>query len=638
MLEGIRKRRNSLIILLAFAAIIIVFIFWGVGPSGDGSGQSMVAKVEGTPITVKEYSGLYKRQVDYYKNAFKEQFNDEMEEKLDLKRTTLNMLISRALAINEAKKQGIEVTEKEVQEVIASMPVFHKNNAFDKDTYVQTLSQNRLKPAEFEKSIEADILTTKMRDKVLKDINVTDEEVRKRYIEDNRLHELSYLTIDPASFMSQLKATDAEAQEYLKRNGSEFMVPAKIKAAYARLDFGALSRNVKITENEIKEFYEKNKGEFQSPPSVKARHILVRPDEKAKDAKKAMDEARKNAESLLGKIKAGEDFSKLAKAHSKDPGSAKQGGDLGWFPKGVMVKQFEEAAFSLEKGQVSGIVETDFGFHIIKVDDVKPAGYAPLEEARPMVKELLSREKAQKAAAENIGKIEAAFKSTSDPDTLKKAAKEHGAEAEVTGYFSSDNPMVELTHDEMLRENAFSLRAGETSRVIESPAGLYIVKVLDRKEAHVPDYKAIADDVKEKVKKSKANDAAKKKAEELLAAAKGGKDIGELAAKEKLKVSTTGFFKKAQGIIPGINVFSEGHENVFGLTKEAPLHGEILSANEKHYIVRFKAAKEADMAGFERMKEGLRRKLLSVKHEDELNKWIDGLRSKAKIEVYENML
>ena len=352
MLESFRKRRNSALIVVAFAAIIVVFIFWGVGPSGNGENDaSVVATVDGEDISYREYANLYKKEVEYYKETFKEQFNDEMAKKLNLKQKAVDILINRALAIKEAENQGIEVSEQEVQEAIKAIPVFGKNGVFDKDLYFKVLSSNRVNPAEFEKSMEADLMTARIREKVLKDVAVNDQELKERFFRENRKIDLSFVALDGQASKKASAVTDEEAKEFLKKNASEFMVPPKIKAFYAYAGYEAVASRARFTDDEIKSYYEANKKRFETQASIKARHILLRPDPNAADMEKAKAETKKRLNDILARLKSGAKFADLAKAHSQDPGSAKQGGDLGWFQRGVMIKAFEDAAFPLNKGK-----------------------------------------------------------------------------------------------------------------------------------------------------------------------------------------------------------------------------------------------------------------------------------------------
>ncbi|MCR4287294.1 MAG: SurA N-terminal domain-containing protein, partial [Deltaproteobacteria bacterium] len=180
MLESIRKRSKSIYVFLILGAIIVVFIFWGVGPSDkDSAEQGIVATVDKIPITGREYSDLYRRQEDYYREVLKGPQAAEMIARLDLKHKTLDILINRALAIKAAKKDGLKVEPKEVQDVITAIPAFSKEGAFNRDTYFQLLAANRLKPAEFEKAIEQDILAGNAQNHISKDVSVSDEDILK---------------------------------------------------------------------------------------------------------------------------------------------------------------------------------------------------------------------------------------------------------------------------------------------------------------------------------------------------------------------------------------------------------------------------------------------------------------------------
>ncbi len=639
MLEDIRKKRNSIFIMAVFAAIIIVFIFWGMNPGSKDSDRALVATVDGSPISVKDYANLYKREVEYFKKTFKDRWTDEAARKMDLKQRTLDILINRALVINAANGEGIKVSEAEVQDAIKSIPAFSTNNVFDKDLYFKVLSANRVKPADFEKSIEQDLMTSKMRDKVIKDISVTDNDAKQAYARDNRKINLDFIAIDGERFKKSINVTDAEAKEYLKNNGSAFMAPVRIKAFYARVNPLDITRKVKLGETEIKEFYEKNLKDFELPEMVKAKHILIRPDASAKDREKAKREARIKAEEVLKKIKSGGNFSQLASVYSHDPGSKKQGGELGWFQRGVMVKSFENAAFSLKKGEVSGVVETDFGYHIIMISDKKDAGIMPLNDAETLIKKSLGAQKARKMAKDMADSLSKSFREAKTPDELRKAAAhQKDFKALATDFFAEDDRKSELAGDEILRGSVFQLRAGEVSGPIDAPQGIYVVKVLDRQEAHVPDYNEISKKVKEKLVSAKAEEAAGKNARELLKKAAGDTDINAIAKRENYKVLETGYFSKAEGFIPKLGIYAGDKAKFFELTSSSPYYAEVLPFKDKFYIFKLKSVKEADESGFEEKKADIKSRLLAERQEDALTKWLKELRSKAKIKVYEDKL
>ncbi|MBI2413206.1 MAG: SurA N-terminal domain-containing protein [Deltaproteobacteria bacterium] len=639
MLESIRKRRNSIVILVAFAAIIVVFIFWGAGPSNnDNQNKTAVAIVDGVEIPVREYAALYKKELDYYRTTFKGQFTEEVARKMDLKHRSLDILINRALALKDADAKGVKVATEDIQAAIRSIPAFTKNGAFDKETYIKVLNANRISPSEFEKSIEDDILTGKVRETVVKDLSVTDDEVKAAYKKEMSKVNLSYAAFDGDRLKSSIKVTDEEGQAFLKTNGSAFMVPVKIKAFYAFIGYKDAAAKAKATDEDVKAFYEKNKDQFALPERVKARHILVRPAPDAADAEKAKADARAKLEDIIKKIKAGAKFADMAKKHSDDPGSAKVGGDLGEFGRGVMIKPFEETAFALKKGEMSGTIETEFGYHVILVEDKKDPSARALSEVSADIRKNLNFDKARSFAKDSASLLGAKMKDMKTVEEMKKAASEAGLKATVTEPFSDADKRIELVSNEMLRDVVFGLRAGEVSPAVETHEGVYVIKAVEKVDSHVPEYKDVSARVKAMLILKKADETAKKKAEELLAKAKGGADLAVAAKAEGVAIEETGLFSKSQGFVPKIGAFSGDKPALFDLTDAAPYYPEVLEANGRYYVLKLKATKEADETAFESMKEPLKARLKAQKQEDAVSAWLKDLRTKAKIKVFEDML
>ncbi len=638
MLESIRKRRNSAVILVAFAAIILVFIFWGVGPGGGGGDMNTVATVNGESISVKEYMNLYKREVDYYRGVFKEQFTDDMERELNLKQRAVDILINRLLAVKEAGKQGIKVSDKEVQDTIKAIPAFNNNGAFDKELYFRVLNSNRVSPAEFEKSIETDLITAKIREKVLRDLAVTDEEVRDRYLKENRKISLDYVSIDGETLKKGIDVSDEEALAYFKQNASRFMVPKSVNAFYAFAPFSEFAKTAPVTHEEVSEFYERNKAQFETPAAVKARHILVRPEPGSPDGEKARDEARQKIEGILEKVRSGGDFAALASENSEDPGSAQQGGDLGWFQKGIMIREFEDAAFALGKGEVSGVVETEFGFHVIKVDDRKDPGHTPLKEVETSIRKTLGESKARGAAREALAGLDARVaKAASGEEMKKEAASLKGVRAAVTGFFTDREPAPGLAGQDDLKNTMLTLPPGQ-SRTVEAEDGAYLVRVLERKEAHVPEFKDAAPEVKDILAAQKGSQAAQEKARQIVERLKNGEDLSAIAASEKLKVESTGYFSPVDGFMPKTGIFTGDKEGLFELSESAPNFPDVLVNDGRHYVLKLAGASEAPESGLEPREEDIRSRVLAEKQEEVLGEWLNGLRQKAKITVNQDLL
>lgn len=640
MLESFRKRKNSIVILLVFAAIIIVFIFWGVGPSNDGEkGGAAVATVDGESVSVKDYTAIHRRQTDYYKGMLGANFSDAMAEKMQLKQKSLDILVNRILARNDAKARGIEAGVAEVQGQIKTMPAFLKAGVFDMEVYRKVLAANRYKERDFEKSVEEDILVDKARLAAVGAVVVTDEDVLKAYQRGNKKINLDYVTVDAGRYADTVKVTDDEAKEYLKKKGSMFMTPVKVNVFYAFVDFKEAAKSVKVSDEEVKAYYAKNPKEFESPEEMKARHILIAPDPKEKDGTKAKEDARKKAEGILGELKKGAKFPALAKKHSMDPGSKEQGGDLGWVKRGMMVKPFEEGLFALKKGEMSHVVESGYGFHIIMAEERKGGGKTSLKDAEAALRKTLSVQKSWVEAKDIIIALDKPFKDAKTTEELKRtAAGRRYVKVFSTGLFSEADKTTDFARNDVLRDAAFALRAGEVSRPLQTHEGFYLIKIVERIDAHVPEYNLVKDIVKKKLRIEKAEEEAKGAAAAMLKKVKGGDDFYVLAKKEKFKVEETGPFSKTDGMIKKINVFAGGDDRFFNLDKSAPYFPDPFQAGGRHFVFRLKEVKDADPKGIDKVKDELKKRLLAQKEEEGVNKWLKDLREKAKIQVYqENM-
>jgi len=630
-----------MIIVFIFFAIILVFIFWGVGPGGkrDETGNfQVVATVDGVDIPVGEYSALYKRQVEYYGNLLKGEGADKLLEKLNLRQKTIDMLIERALAFREAEKKGMSASDKEIQDKIVSMPVFQKDGVFNKELYFSVLRSNRIEPADFEKDVGDELLIEKVRETVISEVGATDDEAKRLFEKQSRHIALEYIKIGSSGLIPGVTAAEEEAKKYLEDNGASFMVPTKIKAFYAYADTGGLEKGIKIPEDNLRDYYGKNIAIYQRPGRVKARHILIRPDAKEEDGIKAKKEALEKARKILADIKKGADFSEIAKKHSQDPGSSPRGGDIGYFGRGAMVKPFEDAAFALKKGQISGIVETEYGFHIIKADDKEEEGVLPFEKVKKDIENSIVAEEAGKMAREKMSEVRELLKQDLSPERLKEEAVKRNVKTDITDFFTEEDRDVSLAKDKKLKDNVFALEKGGVSGIVETPGRLYVIKVTERVEKHVQPYDEIKERVKAALRKEKAKKAAEKKAAGLLKGIREGSENFSAAAKAGgYKAGKTDFFTFSQGFIPQLGVFIGDREDLFAL-KNGGLYPEVVSKEDDFYIFKLLDAKEASMDEFEKKKAEIKENLLARKKEEALKKWLEGLKARSNITINRELL
>ncbi len=624
MLEVFRKKENQKYVLVLFGIIALAFIFMVSG--GGGGLKNNVAVVDGVEIGLREYQNALRRQIEYTRQRMGENYSEEALKQLGLESQVKYQLINNILIINEAERQGLSATKNELMDYISKESQFLVEGAFSQENYYSWLDARGIKPLDYETEVKNQISMEKMVERTTSAVKVTEEDAWQEYAKENKLITFEYLTVDPAKFEDGLEVTDEQLKKYYDEKGYGFTVPTRVKVVYALGSFDEMAGKVELNEEAVKAYYEDNKEEYFVEGSVRASHILI----SAGDDPEA---AKTKAEGVLVMLETGADFAELAKTHSADPGSATKGGDLGFFKKGRMVKPFEEAAFSLEIGQTSELVETQFGYHIIKTTGRKEDSYLPLDEVRSKVEAKLRAVEGRVLTGAKAEELLSVFETTDDIGELEKAAKEAGFKAEVTGLFSEEDRTNPVVTDEMARFTAFGLTAGSISGVIETEDSVILLKVLERVEEHVPPIEKLAGKIKEGVIKEGALELAREEADTLLAKLTDGAALAEVAKEAKLEVSLTRPTSHAQGIISEMMLFTRAHADLFALNAEKPLYDTVVEQSGKFYIFTFKSFEEAKRDGFEPRKAQMIDNLRNVRENEALLEWLEDLRAKAEIKI-----
>jgi peptidyl-prolyl cis-trans isomerase D len=365
---------------------------------------------------------------------------------------------------------------------------------------------------------------------------------------------------------------------------------------------------------------------FKQQKEIRARHILFKLDPNAPEEE--VEKVREKASAVLEKARRGDDFAALAKKYSEGP-SAQKGGDLGYFGKGRMVKPFEEAAFKMKKGEISELVRTRFGYHIIKVEDVVEARTKTLKEVRGEIKKTLIDMASMDLAHEKALSLIDQMPYEVD---LKEYAERHKVPVKESGYFSSSESIPDIGGDDKLRKSIFSLEKGDVSEVLEFKGKFYIIQIVEKEPSHLPELK----DVKEKVKKDfstrLATLKAKSAAEAYLAELKGGRDWKGLAKERNLTPKTTDFFAR-NDYIPQIGNAPDLQEAAFGLNENRSYPDGVFETDKGVIVIRFEERKGIDRAKYEEEKEDYRMSLMRIKNQVIYGDWLKGLRAQAQIEI-----
>jgi peptidyl-prolyl cis-trans isomerase D len=416
MIASMRRYRRALqvgllVVVAAFVVSSVVVFGSGQGERAERDRETVVATVNGEAIPVERFERRYRAYYDSYARQYQDRFSPEVAEILGLSSQVVADLVQEALVVQRARAEGLELTDEELNTSVHAVPSFQDNGRFSLKRYEEVLRDRGFTKASFENDVRRELTRSKVENTVKQGVKVTDAEVEQAYVSDREEVRAVWALLDLGALADAAAVTDEELQKYLEGHGEEFRQPLRRKVQMASLPLRDF--NVPVPQEEIEKYYAEHGKDFETPHQVKASHILFRVD--AAKGKEGEDAARAKAADALKRLKAGQDFAKLARELSEDPASAKNGGDLGWVSRGEMVAPFESAIFGMKKGDTSTEpVQTTFGFHVIRVMDVREATKPPLAAVTPQIRERLAGAAAEKAAKVKADEIRTALLNAKD--------------------------------------------------------------------------------------------------------------------------------------------------------------------------------------------------------------------------------
>ena len=634
MLDFMRQRAQSVGIKALFLVIALVFVFFGIGSFGDEAQVQIIVTVDDEPITLQEFQRAYRNVEANYREVYKERFTPELAQQMNLRQQTLDQLVDTKLLAKEARRIGFRASDEDVRQEIAASPTFHSYGSFSPDRYRRLLRYLRMTPQEFEEQQRNRLVIARFQKFIDGSIRATDYEVEELFRFEQEKVNLAFLKIASADLVDMVTITEQQIREFYTSHTESFRIPERVRlhyVSYAPKDFEA---ETSVSEEEVLDFYNAHKDErFTEEKQVQARHILFSLADGASEERKA--DTRSTAQEILGRARKGEDFAALAEEYSQDTGTARNGGDLGFFGRGRMVRPFEEAAFGIEVGQVSDLVETTFGFHIIKVEAIQPKRIKPLEEVADTVTEELLERKSQ-AIAEQRAREDR--KNIADGTTLLQFAESVGLEAKETPLVNQNETIPGLGRRPELVETALGQSPGQISDPVQVDNTWFLVSLAERVPSRIPEFTAVQEEAEERYRSEQAERLAQEKADKLLTKLKETKDLASLAKAEALTVEETGAFARRGGYIPKIGVVPDLKTEAFRLTPEAPVASKSYTWGGNTFVAVLKEYIPADSEQLEEQRDDLRQSLLQRKKtaaHQELTKY---LKERAKIEYNQRNL
>jgi peptidyl-prolyl cis-trans isomerase D len=532
MLQFIRERAQGVVAVIIILFLCLTFLLWGIDEYMRAARQVIVAEVNGEEIDLGTYQTHFQRLRQRAQAELGDEFDGSVWAEDSTKRQALDALVEERILVQAVDDSRLRIADAQVAAFIRGAETFAVDGKFSAERYRQVANMLGFTEAGFEAQAREDLAVQQLRAGVALSAFATQPEAERLARLFAQTRDIGYALIEPAD-PATVEVSDADAEAWYKNHQDDFRVPEKVTLDYLELTIESLAREVPIDDAVLEAHYEANKSAYTVEEQRSANHILVQLKQGASPEEEAAAKAK--LETLRALVAGGEDFEEVAKNNSDDVGSRAEGGDTGLFPRGVMAPAFEEAVFSLQPGQISDPVRTEFGLHLIRVREIQPGGTKPFAEARSEVEEAYRREQAEALYFERAEAFTDAV--TEHPDSLEVAGEALALRPQQIGPLTRAE--VEERFSREVANAAWEpevLTEGLASVPVEIGNGRVVaVRVTSHAPAHVPPFADVRDDAIARVRESRLREAVTARGEALVERLKKGEQVEALTEAEKLE-------------------------------------------------------------------------------------------------------
>jgi len=613
-------RNNKRLMQIVLAIVALPFAFWGIDSyQRVMSRAGEVAEVSGQKISEQEFSESLRQQQDRLRGMLGRNFDASLLDSPAMRREVLDGMISQRLLMLHAARNHLTVSDETLVETTMSIPAFQVDGKFSRERYDIALQNERMTPDMFDAALRRD-LTVQQISSALAESGFVSKTAAEQFAQVRaQQREISEHTVQADARRVQVPADTVRA--FYDSNPARFQIPEEVQVEYLVLSAESLLATEQVDAGEVKKYYESNLAKYGEPEQRRASHILITVKSGAGDEDKR--KARARAEGVLSKLRASPGaFAELAKKESGDSGSASQGGDLGFFSRGMMVRPFEDAAFRLKPGEISDPVESDFGFHIIKVTGVKPSKAKTLEQARPEIERELKKQQASRRFAEAADAFNNLVYEQSD--SLKPAAEKFKLAIQQAQGITRQGASVPALNNPRLLAALFSddsiKNKRNTEAVETSPGTLVSARVVNHKAASLRPFEQVKDGIAKQLAQQEAVATARKQGAELLGELRKGD-----ASKVRFGAPKLVSRDDPKGLSPA------AISQAFGLDAGKPPVYAGVDSNEGYTIYR--VSRVVDVQPDEAHRRSVQTELGRASGTQQFKSFLDGLRADAKVEI-----
>ncbi len=633
MLDLMRKHARSWLIKVLVGGIIIVFVFlYSTGPEDQTSDYA--AEVNGVIISSNLLDSMHRAEEENIKMRYRGKIPSGLIEKMDLKKRVLGKLIDQVLLLQEADRLGFFVTNEDLIYDIRNDRRFYRGGVFDKNIYMAYTRALKLTSAGYEKARLQELLEERVRSLLTDGIKFDPREIKEFWHFQNDKLVLSMLLLKPDQFEKKVSLDEKSLEAYFKKNQKKYEIPRAVDLEYVTFSWRDLEKKMNTTPEEARTYFANNPKEFIVPEKIRARHIFLNKPEDF--TREKMEEVRKKMEAIQARLKAGEDFAKLAKEESQDEATAQKGGDLGFIVRKTMNSDFEKTAFDLEEGEISDPVRTDRGYHLIRVDEKKPEEQIEFDSVKDDIIKKINTRLARRKINEDADTF---YEQVYREEEIKGPAKESGFEVKKAEAVTGSAGLPELGGDPKIVDEVFQLETGEISKLMRSGDTFLVIKLLKKTKARLPELDEVRPTVKRDCVKHQATVKARQKAEEILAALK--KDPANyqaLVGNFGLQWDKLDPIPRTAGLVPRLGVAPEVPEMLATVCEAAPLFPSPVPVPEGIAIIRLAEMEAAGDEQFAKEANKFETWIVNVRTTEYINGWLKLLRERSEIKVNENIL